>query len=200
LALLAAQGRSLADVDVFAVAAGPGSFTGLRIGIAAMQGLAFAVARPIVGVSALDALALSARDAVTSGTQYVASWMNAQRDEVFAALFRCGINVEGSPALELVDEPTVDGPGEILARWRERGFARVLFAGDGALHYRAWLDHAPDLVEAVVDPVPVLAPAIATLALTHVRAGGVSSPHAMVPIYIRRPDAELARDRRAVEA
>ena len=49
----------LRDVDVFAVAAGPGSFTGLRIGIAAIQGLAFAAGRPVVGVSALEALALA---------------------------------------------------------------------------------------------------------------------------------------------
>ena len=48
---------ALADVDVFAVATGPGSFTGLRVGIATMQGLALAAARPLVGVSALDALA-----------------------------------------------------------------------------------------------------------------------------------------------
>ena len=53
-------GASLADVDVFAVAVGPGSFTGLRIGIAAIQGCAFAAGRPVVGVSALEALALAA--------------------------------------------------------------------------------------------------------------------------------------------
>src|ERR1041384_6636557 len=50
-------GLVLADVDVFAVATGPGSFTGLRVGIATMQGLALAAGRPLVGVSALDALA-----------------------------------------------------------------------------------------------------------------------------------------------
>jgi hypothetical protein len=44
----------------------------------------------------------------------------------------------------------------------------------------------------------MLAPAIATLAIAHVRADGVSLPHAIVPIYVRRPDAEIARDRRAV--
>src|SRR5262245_51166335 len=57
VALLEAQKLSLADVFAFAVASGPGSFTGLRVGIATMQGLAFAAARPLIAVSALDALA-----------------------------------------------------------------------------------------------------------------------------------------------
>ena len=200
LALLAAHGRTLADVDLFAVAAGPGSFTGLRIGIAAMQGLAFAGGRPVVGVSALDALAATARAFVTPRTRFVAAWMNAQRGEVFAALFRCVAAVGGGLTLETVDEAMVDGPGEVVARWRERGVSGALFVGDGAVHYREWLADAPDLVDAVVDPVPALAPAIATLALAHLRAGGASLPHALVPLYIRRPDAEIARDRRAVGA
>jgi tRNA threonylcarbamoyl adenosine modification protein YeaZ len=61
---LTRHGLSLQDVDLFAVAAGPGSFTGLRIGIATIQGLAFASGRNLVGVSALEALALSAMQAI----------------------------------------------------------------------------------------------------------------------------------------
>src|SRR5205809_5807669 len=78
---------ALADVNLFAVAAGPGSFTGLRIGIATMQGLAFVGGRRIVGVAALDALGqLASRDA-QSGT-YVSAWIDAHRRDVFAALYR----------------------------------------------------------------------------------------------------------------
>ena len=63
VALVAAHGLGLADVDLFAVASGPGSFTGLRIGIATMQGLAFVCRRPVVGVPALEALGhLASRD------------------------------------------------------------------------------------------------------------------------------------------
>ncbi len=63
IALLAAHGVAVADVDLFAVASGPGSFTGLRIGIATIQGLAFVRQRPVVAVSALEALAqLGSRD------------------------------------------------------------------------------------------------------------------------------------------
>ena len=96
LRLLDAHALNVADVDLFAVAAGPGSFTGLRIGIATLQGFALANNRPLVGVSALDALNHSARSALSpqpsalsasqNGTE-VAAWMNAQRGEVFSALY-----------------------------------------------------------------------------------------------------------------
>src|SRR4051812_46038494 len=63
LAVLDAHGVTLSDIDLFAVAAGPGSFTGLRIGLATVQGLAFVTRRRIVGVSALEALAqIASRD------------------------------------------------------------------------------------------------------------------------------------------
>ena len=74
---------SIDDIDLLAVAAGPGSFTGLRVGIAAMQGLAFASDLQIVPVSALDALARAGAD----GNRPVAAWMDAQRGQVYAALY-----------------------------------------------------------------------------------------------------------------
>jgi tRNA threonylcarbamoyl adenosine modification protein YeaZ len=81
-------GAALGDVDVFAVAIGPGSFTGLRIGIAAIQGCAFASGRPVVGVSALEALALAVSAAGSLGTdRRLGVWMDAQREEVFSALY-----------------------------------------------------------------------------------------------------------------
>src|SRR5262245_11488713 len=83
LAILAARGRTLADVDLFAVASGPGSFTGLRIGIATIQGLAFVGGQPIVAVAALDALGhLASREAQPG--DIVGAWMDALRRDVFA--------------------------------------------------------------------------------------------------------------------
>ncbi len=79
----AAAGVQISDVELFAVAAGPGSFTGLRIGIATMQGLAMARGQKIVPVSTLEAIAVAAPE----GAVRIAAWMDAQRGEVFAQLF-----------------------------------------------------------------------------------------------------------------
>jgi tRNA threonylcarbamoyladenosine biosynthesis protein TsaB len=179
--LLDAHGLRIADVDLFAVAAGPGSFTGLRIGIATMQGLALGNGKPLAGVSALDAIydAVSVSDA--------AVWMDAGRGQVFSAIYKNG---------DISEAALVDKPAVILARWAsERTLPRV-YAGDGAVAYG-------DLIRAavpgahIVDPVPSLAPSVARLAEAHVRHHGPASPDAVRPVYIRRPDVELARDRKA---
>jgi tRNA threonylcarbamoyladenosine biosynthesis protein TsaB len=212
LRVLGAHALGVADVDVFAVASGPGSFTGLRIGIAALQGLALANGKPLVGISALDALnevvrtispqplALGpASDALAlSPDSEVSAWMDAQRGQVFSATYASGMTTEG---------PIVERPAEILFRWQREGKHPRVFVGDGALTYRDLISRAePNAL--VLDPLPPLAPAIANLARERVQqhrtAGdgstdmGPFSPDAIRPIYIRRSDAELARDRKAV--
>lgn len=192
---LALHGLSLPDVDLFAVAIGPGSFTGLRIGIATVQGLAFAGNRPVAGVSALDALAESARlEAVVAGRDrptVVAAWMDAQRGEVYAALYRTTAD-----GCETLDPPRVGTPAEVLDAWSGLVTdAEPVFIGEGAVVYG-------DVVRRIcasavtIDPTPPLTPAIATLAGQQAAAGLVGPPHAVKPLYVRRPDAELARDRR----
>ena len=94
----------MSDVDLFAVAAGPGSFTGLRIGIATMQGLSMANGKPLLGISALDAIHdaihhLSPKPSALSPVSEVAIWMDAQRGQVFSAVYRNG---------EIREEPAVD--------------------------------------------------------------------------------------------
>src|SRR5262245_60150138 len=76
-----------ADIDVWAVASGPGSFTGLRIGIAAIQGFAVTHRKPVVPVSALLALAELARRSLPAGA-VIGAWMDAHRGDVFSALYR----------------------------------------------------------------------------------------------------------------
>lgn len=179
--LLARRGFGVRDVDLYAVAAGPGSFTGLRVGIATMQGLALANGRSLAGVSALDALNASAHGA----HELTAAWMDAQRGQVFAALYR---------GATIVDGPLVDSPENVLSRWQAMesglGSTPILFAGDGALRYADLVrQRVPGAV--VLPAVPPLAPAIALLAVEPL------PPDAIRPIYVRRPDAELARDRLA---
>lgn len=179
MALLERHGLTTADLDVLAVAVGPGSFTGLRVGIAAMQGLSFATGCPLVGVSGLDALARLA------GGGVVATWVDAWRGEVFAACYR-----EGT----LIGDPTVDTPGAVLETLPAG--VPVTFVGDGVVAYRAVIDAARGAqgrFPAV--PAPLLAGSVALLAEAVVRSGVRPTPEAITPLYVRRPDVELARSR-----
>lgn len=194
LRVLQSHAMQVSDVDLFAVASGPGSFTGLRIGIATMQGLAMANARPLVGVSALDALAEVAR---TAGSDRgvppdgeVAAWMDAQRGQVFSAVYAGSAPVESA---------LVEKPDAILARWVREGRRPGVFVGDGAIAYRELIGRLVPGA-AIVDPLLPLAPAIASLGATYIRRHGPVPPDAIRPIYIRRSDAELARDRHGAAA
>jgi tRNA threonylcarbamoyladenosine biosynthesis protein TsaB len=193
--LLDAHGLRIADVELFAVAAGPGSFTGMRIGIATMQGLALANGKPLVGISALDAIheAVSSQRSVSSApadlrpVREIAVWMDAQRGQVFSALYKDGALLE--PAL-------ADKPADILARWAHRKIRPALFAGDGALFYQSVIRDADPEV-GIIEPPP-LAPSIAALGEAALRARGASTPDEIRPIYVRRSDAELVRDGKTV--
>ena len=177
MSLLDRANVALPEIDAFAVAIGPGSFTGLRIGIATMQGLAFAEGKPLIGVSGFDALAR-----VGGSVGRVATWVDAWRGEVFAALYEDGREIEA---------PVVSRPEVLLESLRGRS---TLFLGDGA---RA---HA-DLIQRMLgsecrlgDPVaPPLAGTMAILA-SEAPESDDHSPHAIRPLYVRRTDAELTRD------
>ena len=179
ISLLERAGIGLADIDAFAVAVGPGSFTGLRIGIATMQGLAFAEGRPLIGVSGFDALAR-----LGGSVGRVATWVDAWRGEVFAALYEDGCEIEA---------PVVSRPEVLLESMRGRS---TLFLGDGALAHRDAIRRMLGADGRVADPAaPPLAGTIAILA-SEVRIGSDHAPHAIRPLYVRRTDAELARDAR----
>jgi tRNA threonylcarbamoyladenosine biosynthesis protein TsaB len=172
-------GVRLDDVELFAVAAGPGSFTGLRVGIATVQGLAMAAGRKVVAVSALDALARAGRQ----NNRHTAAWMDAQRGQVFAALY--------DPSGTLAIEPSSLPPARTLDEWDVVPDG-TRFIGDGAVRYRDAIASRLPAADVVTD-VPLLAGTIGLIAAAHPERAVL--PHAIVPIYIRRPDAELARAR-----
>lgn len=197
LALLAAHGLAPADIDLFAVAAGPGSFTGLRIGIATVQGFAFVHRRRVVAVSALDALGhIAARTAPTGSS--IAVWMDAQRRDVFAALYEVGSASLFEAERLIVREPaSVDPPAAVLARWRGRVPPGTIFIGDGATAFAG--DIAGAVERAVVVAPPALAGVIGLLAVRQAARGGAVDPAEVRPLYVRRPDAEVDREKRAPE-
>lgn len=171
------------QIDLLAVAIGPGAFTGLRIGLAAMQGLAMALNRPVAGVSALDALAAQ----VSSGAaRYVVPWMDAQRGDVFAAL------VDGESHAELEPASTAS-PQVLLEQWKPRiAGGRTLFIGDAVERDGERIRQAGGATR----PPALLAPHIAILGRRMAEQGKAGPPHRLEPIYVRRPDAEIERERR----
>ena len=232
--LLERHGLTVADVDLYAVAAGPGSFTGLRVGIATIQGLALAHARPVVPVSALVALAHGAL--ISSGgpvqdAELIAACMDAQRREVFSALYARSatekdrreqargsathgefaelaehaehgkhVDVEETAAgLDVIEPPIVGRAEEMLGAWAGHFRGRtVCFVGDGALMCRQVLTECLKDAAQFIEPLPCLASSVALIAAERAAAGGAVVPHAIRPIYVRRPDAELARAARGL--
>jgi tRNA threonylcarbamoyladenosine biosynthesis protein TsaB len=201
MALLEQEQVPLESIDVFAVAIGPGSFTGLRVGIATMQGLAFAMGKPLVGVSALDALeragrallcgpASDSRSERRDPPDTIATWIDAWRGEIYAALYQGGREIE---------TPTVEHPSRVLARLSAHDGPprRVCFVGDGAATFTELIRNAlRDEAVIAEPPMPLLAGTIAQIATDAARAGHRPSPDAIRPLYVRRTDAELARDAR----
>ena len=178
-------GATLDEVDRFAVAIGPGSFTGLRVGIATIQGLALARRRPVAPVSTFEALAWHARGSADA----VAAWVDAHRGDVFATLFAPDGRTVLAPASSLAPDATLDGWREVLA-----SYARVRFIGDGAVRYRDVIDArlgGQAAIDAVTRP---LAGAIGRIAAEE--PDRAVSPHAIIPLYVQRPSVEVARDRR----
>ena len=186
--VLDSAGAAILDVDLFAVCTGPGSYTGLRVGIASMQGLALAQRKQIVPISAFDALAAPSSALRLPSSVMTAIWIDARRGEVFASLY----GADG-----VLHPPSSLSPAATLVAWSValEGDARIQFVGDGAVRYadviRATLGERAGLPA----DVPVLAGTIARMAAAS--PDRAVSPHAVVPLYVRRTDVELARDRRA---
>jgi tRNA threonylcarbamoyladenosine biosynthesis protein TsaB len=165
----------LADIDVFAAACGPGSFTGLRIGLAAMEGFVAAHGKRGAGISTLEALAW--KTGITDGL--IAPTIDARRGEVYGGLYRC----RGDDLVE-EREPVVVKPSDWFSSLPE---SRLAFCGDGADQYRETIEFKPGWVIHKTDPY--LAGTIAELARN-------SSAGPLEPLYVRKTDAEIKREQR----
>ncbi len=190
-ALVAGAGLTFADIDRFAVAVGPGSFTSLRVGIATVQALALVHGRLVAPVSTLDAVARSQRGA-SSRIERILVWMDGQRDDVFAALYaRAGVD-----AVECLHGPRVGSATDILDAWADQlSEHRVGVIGNGVASARGELETRLGPEAELETALPPLAPTIARMAADP-RCESVV-PHAVQPLYVRRPDAVLARERRS---
>jgi tRNA threonylcarbamoyladenosine biosynthesis protein TsaB len=191
LDFVAAHGHALPDIDAFVVVTGPGSFTGLRVGLATIQGFALAGRKPVIGVPTLDAMASGWRDRHEHASEWLVACLDGARGDVFYALH----DLSGASTFErarVAIEPSVATPAQAATRIRGVIDDRPLtLIGDGAERYRdVFTAQLP--AATIAGPMPNLAEGALRLALRQQLTGG--APHALRPVYIRRTDAELARD------
>jgi tRNA threonylcarbamoyladenosine biosynthesis protein TsaB len=183
---LADAGIALGELAAIAVGAGPGSFTGLRIGMATAKGLCFAAGLPLWPVSSLAALALDASAADPLTDALVVSLLDARRGEVCAGFFR----VTGDRAEPLADERIVE-PSALAAVvaevcGREAGLTRALLVGDAIeAHASALASIGELLAHARLTPS---ATSVARLALAGPRDDALRTG---TPVYIRPSAAEV---------
>lgn len=179
-AVLETAGMDLADMDGFVAARGPGSFTGLRIGVATIKGLCEATGKPLVGVSNLDALA---RQAPTR-TSEVWAWIDARRGEVYCC--RYGYESDGLKKLTPEDALT---PSEALSYLD----GPAVFIGNGAVLHRQMIKEALDdrAIFAPPEAHILRASTLAFMGLERLARNEWDDPVRFVPHYIRKSDARL---------
>ena len=221
--LCAGAQLKLHEIDAIAFDAGPGSFTGLRVGCAVAQGLGFALDRPLVPVDALATLAWQRVRASRSADAFALVAADARMDELYVAMYR--VRSSAAAPIECLIAPRLIATAEFLAGiaaiWPERGPdgpagriepARVLLAGNAwqalglarewAVHHRlAQMPHAPGEEDAYVR-----ADALAELAHRSWHEGAALDAHRAAPRYVRdkvaldRDEQHALRLRRAARA
>ena len=177
----------LSDIGVIAVDCGPGLFTGLRVGIATAKSLAQALGIPMIGVSSLDLVAFPAR----YSNKLITSVVDARRGEVYYAFYR---QVPGG--VQRLSEPQLGTPQDLASELMARG-EDVLLVGDGAERYR---DEFRVISEAEVADRGSSYPLASSLVqLAHAKAMREEfvRPEVLVPLYLRKPDAEINWQTRA---
>jgi tRNA threonylcarbamoyladenosine biosynthesis protein TsaB len=190
----AAAAGGWAAADLLAVGLGPGTFTGIRVGIATARGLGVSLGLPLRGVCTLDALGRGIQEAAelpvpfgdiaTKRNSLALAVLDGWRGEVFAALY----GAEG----ERLWEPAVFRPEELAARVASLG-ETPLVAGSGAVRFRKELTR--DGVRIADDSDPVHR--VAARHLCALAATAEDESEELVPIYLRPPDAERWRERDA---
>ena len=187
--LVGAEGLDVQDIDLVTVSIGPGSFTGLRIGIAAAMGLAHGLGIGTVGVSTLAALAWNAE-----ATGLICPIIDARRNEVYTALYSIDGPEDSPPAV--IHEPSALPIAALVEILTDLG-EPVTLTGPAA---HVFGDRITDAAAVPVTAVPLphaLSSAVAVAELGAVIASidGTVPPAALTPSYLRRSDAEIARPR-----
>jgi len=178
--VLEMAGMTISDVQGFAVAKGPGSFTGLRIGISTIKGLAAASGKPAAGVSNLDALAFQ----FPFSPYPICTLLDARKGEVYSSFYRFE-----NGNLKKEGKDRVISPGTLVSEIREP----CLFAGNGALLYRKTIQEkmGGNAYFAPACHNVIRASSVARLSLDQFEKNDTDGIAPFEPHYIRKSDAEL---------
>ena len=183
--VLKKSGLEMTNVDVFGVASGPGSFTGSRIGLTTVKAWGEVYGKPIVAVSRLELIAWQA----WGGTDYVASWADARRGQVFGAVYR-----RKEKVLELLGNEMVVEPGKFVGMAAQlAGGERIAWASTDAdcmFEQKEWKARE-ELNEGFELVTGFLGMGIALVAASETAAGRYTDALALDANYVRRPDAEV---------
>ena len=198
------SGIKISDIDVFAVATGPGSFTGLRIGLSTVKGLSYATGKPIVSVPTLEALAWN----FPYSRYPVCTMLDARKTEVYAALFKWedernppsppfskgGMGgFSGGTFINLISEASVSPEEFMRSSLLVTDYDKFIFAGEGAVLYRDKIIEVMGEKAVFASPEKTApSPAnVAVLGLKKAKAGEFSEPISLTPMYIRKSEAEV---------
>ena len=184
--MLNMAGLGVGDIDTFACSIGPGSFTGVRAGVATTQGLALATGKPCVGFSTLTALAMN----FPMAAHLVCPLLDARKSEVYAALYNCSSAIPTA----LINDSALS-PERFLDLVCESTDKPVIFAGDGALRYHDTIV-ARMGNQAIFASFPyhqIHAANGALLASEAVSKCETCEPARLLPVYLRASEAEYAK-------
>jgi len=185
--LLDLAGLAISDIDLYAAATGPGSFTGVRGGVATIQGLALAGGKPCAGFSSLTLLAMNFQLAAHP----VCPLLDARKDEVYAALFDCS-----SPIPTPLIKECVLPPERFFELLRKATVAPIIFCGEGAVRYHDLINEQMGQ-QAIIAPFPhntSHASNAVFLALHALQNSELLEPSRLLPTYLRASEAEINRN------
>ncbi len=177
---------TLADLDALAVTVGPGSFTGLRIGLATVKGIAMAAHKPIVALSTLDTLAAN----VVGSDELIGALLDARKNELYYGFYR-----QGQQGLEALGEAMVASPAALVSQVRELLTGegqRIILLGDGYYRYSSYFEQE---LQDQLKPIPghlmlPRAAAAGILAVKKAQQGEFADLYRLRPVYLRLSEAE----------
>ena len=175
--ILSQQGLKIEEVDLISVSIGPGSYTGLRVGVMAAKALAFAMNKPLIGVPTLDVLAENA----PKEAEYVAPIVDAKRSEVYTSLYK-----KLEQKRKRLWEFLVIRPEELCERLK--GFGKVFILGDGLRIYGKIFE-SKEFILGQKETWTARAANVALLGERQFKSGKKDDALGLVPMYLRRPAA-----------